>query len=252
MLARFTHRGIGQAWLKSILAVLMMATLMIVLVFTLQARQSRENNKMVGRDDSPTVGGLLPSETVLPDNRGGPLLVAPTYVVCEPPCWRGIVPGKSTSEQAQELVENYPGYERTEWAKDDGRVVVQHAWSSGGTDSRFGWNTIRSTKNGIVEDINLYYEGPNYTLQDLVNLFGPPAKTSSALFSVHDAKWSIYFLYAEKGLLFGTDFENLNAHTRVIYRSYFAPSTADKYMDRTGNRSFSDWNPAWWSALSDK
>jgi hypothetical protein len=239
LIASTDHKKTTLSGMRAMLVMLVFGGTLLVMLFQSSDRKP---------PDTTQAGQLSGAQAVLFAGTQVPESAVPTYTACDAPCWRGIVPGKSTWQQAQAVVGRLPGYERAEWMRGDGRLVIQHTWSSGIIDTRYGWNTIKSV-DGLVENIDLFYEQPECTLRDLVAKFGPPEQTRSSLFSVHDARWNVAFLYAGKGLLFGTDFERLKPESRVIYRSYFAPTTAEKYMSRVDDRSFTAWNSTWWEGL---
>ncbi len=179
----------------------------------------------------------------------------PTYSLCDPPCWRGIIPGKSTDQQVQPLVEHMPGYERRVIQYDDGPEVT-YGWDSGSTVGYSNWSTI-TTKNGVVKEINILYDKANYTLGDVVDKFGPPEKVEvDQLINGSDvigpdgknnstATHSLVFHYFTKGLYFSTDYwpspgNGAERNMKVVVYHYATPTTWEAY-EATRYAMFSDW-----------
>src|SRR5256885_2041212 len=80
-----------------------------VLVVVLLILQGCSNNAAGGRNQEGQHEQPSGPHAVFAANiKGAP---TPTYEPCDPPCWRGIIPGKSTDLQVQALVEHMPGYE---------------------------------------------------------------------------------------------------------------------------------------------
>lgn len=120
-----------------------------------------------------------PAKAGSPDLPANPVSPATVPERCLPPCWRGIVPGKSTEAEAQIILSQLPMYYRMSWA-DNGNTVVEHTWGNrsscmpGDND-----NYLRSI-NGVVQEISLSYDAASIRLGEIVDTYGPPISLVSA------------------------------------------------------------------------
>ena len=168
----------------------------------------------------------------------------PASEPCEPPCWSGITPGRSTEGQVRALVEQLPGH-GVSAGLEHGKRVVLHYWNSGYTESRYRYNGIRSVDN-IVERIELYFDRANYTLGNLIDIYGPPHKVRTVMYGTGVARYSLGFLYPGKGLEFWTDFGvamEPERDAKVVSYIYYEPMTWVAYLSKWGPYcgNCSDW-----------
>lgn len=152
---------------------------------------------------------------------------------CGPPCWQGIVPGKSTEDQVQKLVAQFAGHELVEGLDPNtGKRVAVHSWRSGHLDQAYAWNSIRSV-GGIVERIDLFFNPANSTLVDLIDKYGPPQKLRTERYGTEVNLFHIGFLYPSKGLEFWTEFSadvEPRRDAKVRSYSYYVPMRWEAYL----------------------
>ena len=165
---------------------------------------------------------------------------------CSAPCWHGITPGKTTSDDAIAILQNL------DIVKTDSIILPGHPWR--GMDMIF-WNFQRSGRGTIfIKDNRVHIiefvpktketlfdrnEGLNIQFSDAIEKFGEP----SSVFSLYEGEppnsLGLWAIYPEKGISFdyynwGEDIifhRELTSETPVLGVYYYPPSAHQEFMD---------------------
>ncbi len=126
---------------------------------------------------------------------------------CSAPCWNGITPGKTTKSEFLQIISSLPLLQDMgwEWADENGPLTefLPDTPNMGGVTGNGKSTLIVDVKDSIVADISFSPEsiqsGP--TLEDMVKLYGNPAKILGvSLLDSCDCTY-LYLIYPEKGLI---------------------------------------------------
>jgi hypothetical protein len=154
---------------------------------------------------------------------------------CDPPCWRGIVPGVTTREEVKEILGEQPEGE------DPSFPVLR--WGNrcvkGGGVSQV---KILFDQANVVASVTLAETDPRYTFGDVVSEHGPPSSVMMNECSPDSMLGYIYLVYHQDGVAFATGYvpvlgepwQRPSARERVYQWIYFAPTTADKMLLKEG------------------
>jgi hypothetical protein len=154
---------------------------------------------------------------------------------CDPPCWRGIVPGVTTRDEVIELLDrepevNDPSYPRVDW----GNRCIE----GGGVPQV----EIRLDQDDAVVSITLAEAGFRYTFGDAVKEHGPPSSVMVNECSPESNLGYVYLVYHEEGVAFATGYvpvlgkpwQQPSARERVYQWIYFAPTSRDRLLLQEG------------------
>ncbi len=121
--------------------------------------------------NSPTAVSTLTTKTPSPTRTPIPTVVEPGLAYgepCKPPCWRGLIPGQSTSSDVAKVIEQL---KTSGWANEvvggpHGFVAYPSPFTTRGT---VGLLVVSGTVAHISGDLLF-----SYTLNDMVDQFGDP------------------------------------------------------------------------------
>ncbi len=155
---------------------------------------------------------------------------------CAPPCWRGVVPGATTKDEAIKLL----GHEAevdfsSAWAISWGRCCAEH-WTARQAQLQL------DPADGVVTSITLGDPARGYTLGDAVRDYGPPSSVQRSFFGPDSNLGQIYLVYPEKGVALATGlvpvtsdpWQQRSAKERVYEWSYFAPRGSGGMVTESG------------------
>jgi len=151
---------------------------------------------------------------------------------CAPPCWRGVIPGKTNRQEIVDLLkkppDTEPGLQRMDWGwrcfKHDGMTQV----------------TIFLDVNNVAESIILVEPDRQYTFQTAVDEFGPPTAVLMTPCAPDTDQGFIYLVYPEQGLALGSGFvatlgrpwQRPSSETHVYQWVYFNPIRSDLFSQK--------------------
>jgi hypothetical protein len=154
---------------------------------------------------------------------------------CDPPCWRGIIPGETDRQQVPDLLkqppETDPSVQRMDWGwlcfRGHGMTQV----------------SIDLDSDDLTESITLVDPDRGYTFQRGVEEFGPPAFVLMTPCAPDTDEGFLYLVYPERGLAFGSGYlpaawgrpwQQPSPETRVWQWVYFAPMQSAAFPPRGG------------------
>jgi hypothetical protein len=153
---------------------------------------------------------------------------------CSPPCWHRIVPGRTSTWQAQQILEEMN--------------VSMTPWSDYGEDGTLSWffrypihdaAGFAYSQGGVVQAISIQTRR-SLTLEDAFDRIGEPAFYWTAKTQVEGDPWlEIYFVNDERGFVVkasqprqaGTEPIEITANTLVDRVIYFQPGMFDRIFD---------------------
>lgn len=109
---------------------------------------------------------------------------------CAPPCWEGIIPGKTTLPEAVEIIQKMPGVQMT------GVYHNTVYWEQ--YQSYFGFALVSEGDNTILSIVIDFDRKQGISLQEAINVFGKPSSVQS--FSCAQNICDVYVIYPELGL----------------------------------------------------
>ncbi len=154
---------------------------------------------------------------------------------CDPPCWRGIVPGVTTRTEVIELLGKEPdvddpSFPEMNWGNRcvNGRGVPQV--------------TIWFNRSDVVASITLAETKSQRTFEDVVRERGTPSAVMVNECSPESDLGYIYLVYHKDGVAFVSGFvpvldkpwKTPSARERVYRWIYFVPTSADKMLLEDG------------------
>ena len=165
---------------------------------------------------------------------------------CSAPCWHGITPGQTTSDDAMVILQNL------DIVKTDSIKLSEQSWQ--GMDQIY-WEFQHSGEGTISLINNVVYligfsskpknsmfdreEGLNLQFSQAIDKFGEPALIFSVFMEELTIYEEIWALYPEKGVNFyfscvenSSEFQKeLTPETPVNYVEYFSPPDYQKIKD---------------------
>jgi hypothetical protein len=132
---------------------------------------------------------------------------------CGPPCWQGLVPGKSTEAEISEFLTTSgytgPGVERSGYA---GPVVIQWhpRWPHRGQNTFY-------LQDGVLQIIRMHVDC-RVTLGEVVNRYGPPDKLATGR--------RVLPFHRSLGMMLELpDVVELTPETRIVAVKYYQPAS---------------------------
>ena len=163
-------------------------------------------------------------------------------VACDPPCWRGIIPGETTYEGVDHILKSASDLSlRSRRTTSDG----SEQWLFRFTGFRpkdemeefiLGlWNDVVGTE-GVVESINVS-PYPLRSAQEVVDQFGPPEKMVATRTGREIVRYEAYLYYPGKGAIFHLILGppqrsqlTLSPSDVVYIQTYFGPRSVDELL----------------------
>ena len=155
---------------------------------------------------------------------------------CSPPCWHRIVPGRTSTWQAQQILEEMN--------------VSMTPWSDYGEDGTLSWffrypihdaAGFAYSQGGVVQVLSIQTRR-SLTLEDAFDRIGDPAFYWTAITQMEGEPWiEVYFVNDERGFVTKTSIPvepgeeshaiKITADTPVDRVIYFQPGQFDKLLD---------------------
>lgn len=163
--------------------------------------------------------------------------------MCAPPCWQGIIPGKTTIDEAQRVL-GEPDWKG--WGeKVDGKIVVVDQWGmvqiTRDRQTPLEWEQVSLiSQDRVVKGIVLTDPDGRDTLADVVARYGTPEYVLVEWIHPEAPYWHATLVYLSKGLTFNGDTNMTTAHCdretmppisksdAVVWTSYYEPTNLDQ------------------------
>ncbi len=97
-------------------------------------------------------------------------------VPCEPPCWEGVIPGRTTASDAVALLNHSPIVLTAELTHSiiTGHGLLIWQWLNDGRGGQANYYTLPITTNEAIYFISLFYPTP-FTLREVIQAYGEPS-----------------------------------------------------------------------------
>ena len=153
---------------------------------------------------------------------------------CDPPCWRGIIPGKTDRQEVLDLLKEPlgtdPNVQRLDWGW---RCFGGHGMTQ---------VEIYLDSDDMTESITLVEPDREYTFQSGIEEFGPPVVVLMTPCAPDTDKGFVYLVFPERGLALGSGFvptydqpwQQPSSETRVYQWVYFAPIPSAAFPPQGG------------------
>lgn len=216
--------------------VLLVGSSFYLILRTDKGALSPDDTSTTMENSTSTVTPVLSIPTATPTRQRQPTPVETSlskpYTECEPPCWRGIVPGLTSTAEANEILTNCPDIVIDTFVeRQDG--VTFWIWQ--------GPSTIEA-ENGVVNRISLSFT-PEIPLSEIINQFGVPEKMVAYMLRWgNEVRCQARLYYPEKGLDFTLWLNLPDANKRLfiepsspVYNGvYFSSRSWDELKDSRG------------------
>ncbi len=174
-------------------------------------------------------------------------------VPCEPPCWEGIIPGRTTASQAVALLNHSPIVLTAELTHSiiAGYGILSWLWTNGESGGMAGYYTLPITTNETIYLITLFYP-TQFTLREVIQAYGDPSDVLARAYRNPDGSIAsdIDIMYRSRGIGLVAETRgkvNLNLDTPV--RVAFVAPTAEGLKIAIGPN-----DPSWlmpWQGIKD-
>jgi len=160
---------------------------------------------------------------------------------CEPPCWRGISPGKTTGNEAHELISKFP--DRINGNVKGGPSDFFDAYYP--FDLSNGTRVVVCTISDVVVMIAFSRDEGVITFGDAIKLFGAPQYATQSIVLgpglpiLPSSSWHTYFnvLNVERGVAWSFDtyrylfpVQTVGESTLITYVTYFDPEQIETLL----------------------
>ncbi|CAG1010632.1 hypothetical protein ANAEL_03993 [Anaerolineales bacterium] len=177
--------------------------------------------------------------------------------LCNPPCWAGIIPGKTTANEALELLNNLP--EVTNVKRYEGNTYGEFDWDWVNVENSGGRLFFDvSNPDEIVETILPSFTGyfdSNMSIGEIIKVYGEPTHIRVTKHGPTDnihgyeipVAYEVEFIWLSQGFAgdSGVDEKNTQLNYKMpMYSLAFFPPTLDGYLNYRGNagRTLQSWH----------
>lgn len=152
---------------------------------------------------------------------------------CEPPCWRGLVPGLSTQREVIDVLESSRCADSLEVGPGRYEAITIITWQP----YRIGWSSQQRNmfelQDGQLEVMSMYVDS-DVTLEEVANRYGAPDKFSAGLKMSGRIYTLVELFYRQRGMILQLHLYDvvpeLKPETKVARVWYFEPAPLDEAM----------------------
>jgi hypothetical protein len=174
--------------------------------------------------------------------------------LCELPCYRGIIPGKTTLEDAKKIVKEIPEVTDVEVVYPDDNQYFEYGvitWSYEATNKESG--RIETYSNSLVISDIALHNASRFPIHDAVEMYGYPTHVWIGLcHGVFPEECPVYLVYMNKGLMYYLAYQKVNwindsislSENQNIEEIYFFPAGFEEFCEvfPTCEDILLDWN----------
>jgi hypothetical protein len=183
---------------------------------------------------------VLPSCGGEPPSMDGSLLSGEP---CEPPCWQGLTPGQSTSDEVSDFLNTSALVDQSSVWEDRSGCGLITRWRSPISHRRgrpLSWDLSNwvCVGDGTLSDIEILLDY-DLTLQQLLEGYGPPERIDAVRGGIPERPYvAVALYYPERGMMvqleLPIDVVELKPQTKVIRVRYMAPTTMEQMARALG------------------